>query len=430
MIVRHSDAFCSWLRAAAGAVALLAACGPMLASEALATEEPPHSAELDAMIVREAQRHGVPERLVRRVVMRESRYNPHARNHRYWGLMQISYPTARAMGFKGTPQELLNPLVNLTYAVPYLANAFIAAGKREDAAIRLYASGYYDTARHRGLLGAMRTADSAPAAGFHDEVQQVAAADPQPSYGIFGALLNPFDSTPAPAAAAYAATTPQDAGQDAAPQAAQDGAARAASAASTSPRMQGAGTKTATGRKDGAGDADMVADKAGRAEPPKKWMRDGGVTVLARGEQTTGHADNADASDDKGRRRSAARHSRKNTQFAALDAPASAQAYASDASVPVASSQSAIADAITPGAVDPATGRQTGYAAAPAGMQEATAAAAPVDAVEKRAAKKKVRRLAAKRRAVVAKADTPAAASAAAATEGADPAEASANLRP
>ena len=127
----------TWLRATAGAVALFAACAP-----ALAADEPPHSAELDAMIVKEAQRHGVPESLVRRVVMRESRYNPHARNHRYWGLMQISYPTARSMGFKGTPQELLNPLVNLTYAVPYLANAFITAGKREDAAIRLYASGY------------------------------------------------------------------------------------------------------------------------------------------------------------------------------------------------------------------------------------------------------------------------------------------------
>ncbi len=76
---------------------------------------------------------------MRRVVMRESRYNPRARNHSFWGLMQISYPTARSMGFKGSPSELLDPVVNLTYAVPYLANAFIIAGKQEDAAVRLYA---------------------------------------------------------------------------------------------------------------------------------------------------------------------------------------------------------------------------------------------------------------------------------------------------
>ncbi|WP_158807445.1 lytic transglycosylase domain-containing protein, partial [Beijerinckia sp. L45] len=143
-------------RFTACAVALLAFSATVRASE------PPHSAELDDMIVRQAKRHGVPEKLVRRIVMRESKYNPRARNHSFWGLMQISYPTARSMGFKGSPSELLDPLVNLTYAVPYLANAFVIAGKQEDAAVRLYASGYYATAKNRNLLDQLRTADSAP----------------------------------------------------------------------------------------------------------------------------------------------------------------------------------------------------------------------------------------------------------------------------
>ena len=421
-----SDAICSWLRVTAGAVALLAACVP-----ALATEEPPHSAELDAMIVKEAQRHGVPERLVRRVVMRESRYNPRAHNHRYWGLMQISYPTARAMGFKGTPQELLNPLVNLTYAVPYLANAFIAAGKREDAAIRLYASGYYDTARHRGLLGSLRTADSTPAAGFHDDVQQVAATE-TPSYGIFGALLNPFDS--APAAAPYAATAPQDAPAPAAPSqdaSSQSAAAATQTAAVSSPpaRAQGAATNTAASRgKGGGGMANMVADKAGNAEPPKKWMHDGGVTVLARGEQAGEHVvADTDTPAPKAGRRSATRHPKKNTQFAALDTPALAQAYASDSNASVAP-QSAIAEALTT-PTDPAAGATEGYLPAPAAMREATAAAAPVDSGAKHAPKKKLRKVAARRRATIAPAEARPAESAPDSATGADSADTIATLR-
>src|ERR1700709_647931 len=109
------------LRFTACAAALLACCATVRAGE------PPHSAELDDMIVRQAKRHGVPEKLVRRIVMRESKYNPRAQNHSCWGLMRITYPAARSMAFRGSPSELLDPLVNLTYAVPYLANAFIIA---------------------------------------------------------------------------------------------------------------------------------------------------------------------------------------------------------------------------------------------------------------------------------------------------------------
>ena len=158
-------------------------------------EEPRHPASLDEAIIKSAARHGIPESLVRRIVMRESKYNPLARNHKYWGLMQISYPTAKSMGFRGTPQELLNPVVNLRYAVPYLANAFIIAGKQQDAAVRLYAAGYYDTAKRRGLLGMLRTADSAPLSGVPDEPDNVVSltppAPPPQDTGIFGGLFGP-----------------------------------------------------------------------------------------------------------------------------------------------------------------------------------------------------------------------------------------------
>ncbi len=281
-------------------MARMFACGLALATGCVAAttaraDEPAHSAELDAMIVRQAKRHGVPESLVRRIVMRESRYNPRARNHSFWGLMQISYPTARSMGFKGSPSDLLNPVVNLTYAVPYLANAFIVAGKREDAAVRLYARGYYEAARSRGLLGALRTADSKPLSGDLNMVLASAEATPQPQAdaGPFGAL---FGSAPAPepvaAPVAPAGTLPEG--------------------------------KRSTGES-----AELVLDKRGDAAPPRKWTHDGGVSVVARGEQgieqvaAYGHATGAE--EPRSRRHA---RSRKDTTFASLELPGGSQAYA------------------------------------------------------------------------------------------------------
>ncbi len=96
----------------------------------------PHPDTYDEMIAKQARVHGVPEGLIHRVVMRESRYHPDAMNKRYYGLMQITYQTARSMGYKGEPKGLLDPLINLTFGVPYLANAFIVADKKDDRASR------------------------------------------------------------------------------------------------------------------------------------------------------------------------------------------------------------------------------------------------------------------------------------------------------
>ena len=126
---------------------------------ALAASDAQHP-ELDALIARYARMHGIPERLVHRVVVRESRYNPTAFHRRYYGLMQITYETAKGMGYKGPPSGLLDAEVNLTYAVPYLANAYKAAGGNESRAVALYAGGYYFVARRKKLLGELRDAAS------------------------------------------------------------------------------------------------------------------------------------------------------------------------------------------------------------------------------------------------------------------------------
>ena len=227
--------------------------------------------------------------------MRESRYNARARNRSFWGLMQISYPTARSMGFKGSPSELLNPVVNLTYAVPYLANAFIVAGKREDAAVRLYAHGYYEAARSRGLLGALRTAESSPLSGDSNLVLASTEAAPQPDYGPFGAL---FGSAPAP----------QPAQVDTVP--------------------APLGGVLPQGKPSAGESADLVLDKHGEAAPPRKWTHDGGVSVVARGEQRIEQVAAYDhPADDVSKDRRHVR-SRKSTAFASLELPGGSQAYA------------------------------------------------------------------------------------------------------
>jgi soluble lytic murein transglycosylase-like protein len=112
----------------------------------------------DEMIARHAAAHGVPAAFVHRVIMRESRYNPRSVHRHCYGLLQIKYATARSMGYKGGPKGLLDPEINLTYAVPYLSNAFNIAGGNEERAIVLFSSGYYFTAKRQNQLSELRTA--------------------------------------------------------------------------------------------------------------------------------------------------------------------------------------------------------------------------------------------------------------------------------
>lgn len=104
---------------------------------------------LQALIAKHAAGYGVPESLVRRVIHRESRGNPRAISNGNYGLMQIRLGTARAMGYRGDVQGLLDADINMTYAVKYLAGAYKVAGGNHDLAVRYYAAGYYDAAERK-----------------------------------------------------------------------------------------------------------------------------------------------------------------------------------------------------------------------------------------------------------------------------------------
>ncbi len=107
---------------------------------------------VDGLISKYSVAYAVPESLVRRVVKRESSFNPEARNGPYWGLMQLLPATARGLGHDGTAKELLDAETNLKYGVKYLAGAYKVADNNPDQAVRLYSRGYYYQAKRKGLL--------------------------------------------------------------------------------------------------------------------------------------------------------------------------------------------------------------------------------------------------------------------------------------
>jgi len=118
-----------------------------------------------ALVSSHAQANGVPEALVHRVVMRESRYNARAVSRGNYGIMQIRLATARAMGYAGSAAGLLDANTNMTYAVRYLAGAYRAAGGNHNRAVALYASGYYYQAKRQGFSPyAMATSPASPLA--------------------------------------------------------------------------------------------------------------------------------------------------------------------------------------------------------------------------------------------------------------------------
>ena len=119
-------------------------------------------AQYDALVAAHAQANGVPEALVHRVIVRESRYQPGLVGRGGTiGLMQIKLATARGLGYTGTAEGLRDPETNLTWGVKYLAGAYRAAGSDHSRAMHYYASGYYYAAKRQRLSVRPSTASHA-----------------------------------------------------------------------------------------------------------------------------------------------------------------------------------------------------------------------------------------------------------------------------
>ena len=113
---------------------------------------PNETPQLRAQIEAAAAENDIPVALVHRVVIRESTHRPEARNGPYYGLMKILPATARSMGFRGEPRDLLDAETNLKYATRYLRGAWLVSDGDMDAAVMWYARGYYYEAKRRGLV--------------------------------------------------------------------------------------------------------------------------------------------------------------------------------------------------------------------------------------------------------------------------------------
>ena len=127
--------------------ALAALCFPNLAHAG--------QSEFDALVATHARANHVPEVLVHRVILRESRYQPRLVGRGGTiGLMQIKLATARGLGYGGDTEGLRDPDTNLTYGVKYLAGAYRAANGDHERAMHYYAAGYYEIAKRQRLEAA------------------------------------------------------------------------------------------------------------------------------------------------------------------------------------------------------------------------------------------------------------------------------------
>src|SRR3984893_8800814 len=112
-------------------------------------------ADYDALVATHARANHVPEALVHRVILRESRYQPRLVGRGGTiGLMQIKLATARGLGYSGDAEGLRDPDTNLTYGVKYLAGAYRAANGDHQRAMHYYAAGYYEIAKRQRLEAA------------------------------------------------------------------------------------------------------------------------------------------------------------------------------------------------------------------------------------------------------------------------------------
>jgi hypothetical protein len=124
-------------------------------------------AQYDSMVASHARANNVPEALVHRVIVRESKYHANLVGRGGTiGLMQIKLPTARGLGYTGDAAGLRDPDTNLAWGVKYLAGAYRAAKGDHSQAVRYYASGYYYAAKRqrqeRPAVAAPMLASDAP----------------------------------------------------------------------------------------------------------------------------------------------------------------------------------------------------------------------------------------------------------------------------
>ena len=171
-------------------------------------------AQYESMVASHARANNLPEALVHRVIVRESKYHPGLVGRGGTiGLMQIKLPTARGLGYSGDAAGLRDPDTNLAWGIKYLAGAYRAANGDHGRAVRYYASGYYYAAKRQRqerpivaapvLASPMLASDAPPKIveapkETSKQVLKEAAAAPAASAVTPGSAANPIEAAAAP----------------------------------------------------------------------------------------------------------------------------------------------------------------------------------------------------------------------------------------
>jgi soluble lytic murein transglycosylase-like protein len=138
----------NFLKFAPNFIWLAAAAALLISSNANAQSR----AQYESMVATHAAANNVPEALVHRVIVRESKYHPNLIGRGGTiGLMQIKLATARGLGYTGDAAGLRDPNTNLAWGTKYLAGAYRAANSDHNRAVRYYASGYYYAAKRQRI---------------------------------------------------------------------------------------------------------------------------------------------------------------------------------------------------------------------------------------------------------------------------------------
>ncbi|CCD97154.1 conserved exported hypothetical protein [Bradyrhizobium sp. ORS 375] len=132
---------------------------------------------IDALVAVHAAANNIPEALIHRVIVRESKYQKDLVGRcGCIGLMQIKLGTARGLGYTGDAAGLHDPNTNLTYGVRYLAGAYRAARGDHDRAVAYFAKGYYEEAKRQRLADARPVSRSERVAAPLDITPKIAAS--------------------------------------------------------------------------------------------------------------------------------------------------------------------------------------------------------------------------------------------------------------
>ncbi len=169
---------------------LFVACAIMAIASLPCGAQAQDRAQYETLVATHAKANLVPEALVHRLIVRESKYRPDLVGRGGTiGLMQIKLATARGLGYTGDAQGLRDPDTNLAYGVKYLAGAYRAANGDYARAMHYYASGYYHAAKQQRLGRAAPVLASAPDQGI--AAPKDAAAEPQQSSKFRNVVARP-----------------------------------------------------------------------------------------------------------------------------------------------------------------------------------------------------------------------------------------------